>query len=218
MSRVIVTCGPSFEPIDQVRRITNFSTGELGLLLANALTAAGHEVQCFKGVGATSGLPSKSVELIPFTTNDDLRARLTAVVKRDSITAIFHAAALADFRVKAVSVAGGAIGSEAKISSRAGELILTLEPVPKLLSELRVFFPRSRIVGWKYELDGSREQAIGNAREQIANAGTDACVVNGAAFGDGFGWCEPHTELTAFASKPALCAWLVRWLGNRAVM
>ena len=43
MSRVIVTCGPSFEPIDQVRRITNFSTGELGILLANALTSAGHD-------------------------------------------------------------------------------------------------------------------------------------------------------------------------------
>ena len=39
--KVIVTCGPSYEPIDEVRRITNFSTGELGILLANRLTRAG---------------------------------------------------------------------------------------------------------------------------------------------------------------------------------
>ncbi|HVY71907.1 MAG TPA: phosphopantothenoylcysteine decarboxylase, partial [Verrucomicrobiae bacterium] len=35
--KVIVTCGPSYEPIDEVRRLTNFSTGELGVLLAEEL-------------------------------------------------------------------------------------------------------------------------------------------------------------------------------------
>ena len=52
--RVVVTCGPSYEPIDEVRRITNFSTGELGVLLTNHLVDAGCEVVCFRGVGATS--------------------------------------------------------------------------------------------------------------------------------------------------------------------
>ncbi len=42
--KVIVTTGPSYEPIDEVRRITNFSSGELGLLLANTLARAGCEV------------------------------------------------------------------------------------------------------------------------------------------------------------------------------
>ena len=39
--KIIVTCGPSYEPIDEVRRITNFSTGELGSRLARALARAG---------------------------------------------------------------------------------------------------------------------------------------------------------------------------------
>ena len=56
MTRVVVTCGPSYEPIDEVRRLTNFSTGELGILLANALSSAGYDVLCFKGVGATCGV------------------------------------------------------------------------------------------------------------------------------------------------------------------
>jgi len=42
--KVIVTCGPSYEPIDQVRRLTNFSTGELGVHLSNQLARAGFEV------------------------------------------------------------------------------------------------------------------------------------------------------------------------------
>ena len=47
--KIIVTTGPSFEPIDEVRRITNFSTGELGVLLANSFAQAGAEVFCLKG-------------------------------------------------------------------------------------------------------------------------------------------------------------------------
>ena len=43
--KVIVTCGPSYEPIDEVRRLTNFSTGELGVLLSNHLARAGHAVR-----------------------------------------------------------------------------------------------------------------------------------------------------------------------------
>ncbi len=215
MSRVIVTCGPSYEPIDQVRRITNFSTGELGLLLANALTAAGHEVLCCKGAAATCHLPLERAELVTFTTNDDLRTRLHSVAEPGSITAFFHAAALADFRVKGAAFADCTPLSAAKISSRAGELTLTLEPAAKLISELRTLFPRSKIVGWKYELDGSREEAISRARQQIAESRTDACVVNGAAFGDGFGWCEWDSEVVPLASKTNLCTWLVQWLDGR---
>ena len=54
---IVVTCGPSYEPIDAVRRITNFSTGELGIILANTLRNAGHTVTCLRGVSATSSPP-----------------------------------------------------------------------------------------------------------------------------------------------------------------
>jgi phosphopantothenate---cysteine ligase (CTP) len=57
--KVIVTCGPSFEPIDEVLRITNFSSGELGVHLCNALARAGFEVFCFKGGGATHASPGE---------------------------------------------------------------------------------------------------------------------------------------------------------------
>ena len=62
--RVIVTCGPSYEPIDRVRRLTNFSTGELGLLLAAALAREGHEVICLKGEGATSRTDAGGAKVI----------------------------------------------------------------------------------------------------------------------------------------------------------
>ena len=49
----IVTAGPTFEPLDDVRRLTNFSTGKLGTELANFLTARGHKVTLLIGESAT---------------------------------------------------------------------------------------------------------------------------------------------------------------------
>ena len=214
--KVIVTCGPGYEPIDEVRRITNFSTGELGILLANRLTRAGFEVLCFKGVGATCPLRVEGAQTVNFTTNENLRAGLAAVEGRGEIAAVFHAAALSDYRVKSVQSSDGTIITSAKIPSRGGELTVTLEPALKLIGDLRALFPASKIVGWKYELNGTRDDALAAAARQIESANTDACVVNGAAFGPGFGVCEPDTEPVLCADKPRLCAYLSRWL-ERAV-
>ena len=49
----IVTAGPTFEPLDDVRRLTNFSTGRLGTELANFLAAHGHQVTLLIGESAT---------------------------------------------------------------------------------------------------------------------------------------------------------------------
>ena len=97
--KIIVTCGPSYEPIDEVRRITNFSTGELGSRLASTLAEAGHEVICLKGVASTTSERVFQAQIVPFTTNDDLMARLEELGQTRSVGAIFHAAALADFKV-----------------------------------------------------------------------------------------------------------------------
>ena len=177
--RVIVTCGPSYEPIDEVRRITNFSTSELGLRLTRQLRTAGHQVICFRGEAATWQDPETAS--IPFSTNVDLLAKLERVAAEGGADAIFHAAALADFRVERPR-------AERKIASRGGELILTLVPATKLLGQLRGLFPNAKIIGWKYELDDTREDALAMGRAQIFNCGTDACVVNGTAYGVGYGF------------------------------
>jgi len=209
--RVIVTCGPSFEPIDGVRRLTNFSTGELGLLLAAELARAGHEVICMKGEGAVSHADAGSARMIGFSTNADLSDRLREF-SGGNVGAVFHAAALCDYRVRSVCGDGGILKAR-KLPSRAGELTLTLEPAPKLLPKLRGIFPNAKITGWKYELDGAPSDAVAKARKQFAACGTDACVVNGAAWGAGFGFIEPGREAVKLGDKPALCAFLADWLG-----
>ena len=79
--KVIVTCGPSYEPVDEVRRITNFSTGELGVLLSTAFAGAGFETICLRGVAATYPGEPTGASVVQFTTNNVLAEPGTKTAK-----------------------------------------------------------------------------------------------------------------------------------------
>jgi len=211
--RILITCGPSYEPVDEVRRLTNFSTGELGVLLANRLTQAGHEVICLKGEAATYTGACHS-QLVPFSTNDDLLAKLKGFSAQGDIGAVFHCAALCDFKVKQVSTVAGEALTERKVSSRAGELVIHLEPASKVITELRGLFPRAKLVGWKYELDGTKEDALAKGYRQLAENKTDVCIVNGRAIGSGFLWCETGKDIEAVADKIQLVDFIAKKLAS----
>jgi len=186
----LVTAGPTYEPLDEVRRLINFSTGRLGSELANYLVSRGHRVTLLLGQQATWGGEFHAQELVNFGTTADLRARLQGLSGK-SVEAIFHAAAVSDFtfgkiwqRLPDDSLEPVEAG---KISSRIGPLFAELTPTVKIISELRGWFPRALLVGWKYEIDGERADAIAEAEEQIASCTTNVCVANGRAYGSGFG-------------------------------
>ncbi len=205
----LVTCGPAHEPIDSVRRITNFSSGELGAHLCDALVAAGFRVKCLRGEMATYPLSPGTVSEA-FSTNDSLAALFKA--QREAPSVIFHAAALCDYLLAGVE----GVTLTQKIRSDADELRLTLRPAAKLLPELPRWFPDALVVGWKYELDGSKDDAIARGRAQIAKAGTGASVVNGAAYGRGFGFLTSESEdVIHYEDKRALSAALAEWAGRR---
>jgi phosphopantothenoylcysteine synthetase/decarboxylase len=201
----IVTCGPAYEPIDAVRRITNHSTGELGAALAEALAADGFDVLCLRGEMATFPAP-RGVRMLGFSTNESLRAELEKI--HEPPAAVFHAAALGDFAVAGIE--GAEITGKIKSTT---QLRITLRPAAKILPDLRDLFPESLIVGWKYELDGTRPDVLARGHKQIATARTDACVVNGAAYGPGFGFLEPGAsdEVRHLSDKAALSAFLCAW-------
>lgn len=198
----LVTCGPAYEPLDGVRRITNHSTGQLGALLCDALAAAGFSVTCLRGDMATSPGPA-SATVVPFGTNASLLEILEGI---EPPQALFHAAALCDF-----TFAGEAGG---KIRSDTPEWHLVLHPAPKILPQLRPLFPEALIVGWKYEVDGAREDALALGRYQITKNNTDACVVNGPAYGPGLGLLEPD-QLTHYSSRGEFCVSLAEWAAAR---
>jgi phosphopantothenoylcysteine synthetase/decarboxylase len=209
--RIVITSGPSYEPLDRVRRLSNFSTGELGTLLSEGFVEAGHTVACFRGIASTFPPPLWPVEVVPFTTNDNLAAGLQSLPAREEATVVLHAAALCDFKVREILDEKGEPVHGGKISSHGGALKLTLEPAPKLISTLRRMFPSSILVGWKFELDGTPDDVVERGRRQMDDCLTDACVLNGHAYGSGFGFISRAGERFHLPDKAALCRFLIDW-------
>jgi phosphopantothenate---cysteine ligase (CTP) len=216
--KIIITCGPSYEPIDGARRMTNMSTGKLGITLANALTDAGHEVACVKGEGATCPDPLRASLVRSFTTNENLADQLRALSQTFEADAVLHAAALCDFKVARVVTSESDTGASKKISTRAGEVTLVLAPTLKVLPSLRLWFPRAVIVGWKYELAGTREDAFAAAWRQLRECDSDACVLNGAAYGEGFAVFEPQQGVRSCSDTRALTEFFTTWLEEKLVV
>lgn len=205
--KCIVTAGPTYEELDDVRRMTNFSTGALGTELADYLVEAGHEVVLLRGYYSTCRIEPKTSRLQVFTTTADLSRQLKKL--RSSKTgAVFHAAAVSDFSFgkiwrrtpgnKLVEIKSG------KISTKAGPVLAELQPTPKIIVRLRGWFPKARLVGWKYEVDGNRKTSVSHACYQLNSNQTDASVVNGPAYGKGFGLVTHSDSVFHCPDKRAL--------------
>jgi phosphopantothenoylcysteine synthetase/decarboxylase len=211
----VVTCGPGISPIDAVRRISNFSTAELGVRLTECLLEHGWTVLCFKGSGSSYRNPEGSALVLrEFSTNADLHTLLISEEARENVSVVFHAAALSDYEVTGVQTLDGEPLQARKISSRLPGLQITLQPAPKLLPELAALFPKARIVGWKFELEGDRSLALERAKQQLQENNSALCVLNGAAFGDGFGILDPQGSCQTAPTRGELCHLLTVWAGR----
>jgi phosphopantothenate---cysteine ligase (CTP) len=203
----VVTAGPTFEPLDEVRRLTNFSTGRLGSELANFLAERGHEVTLLIGQQASWRGSHLAAHVRTFTTSRDLREQLSAL-SIQPVRAVFHAAAVSDFAFGKVWSRG--CGGElhevktGKISTRQGALLAELIPTPKIIAELRGWFPKAVLIGWKFEVDGDRASVLKLAEKQIAECLTEACVANGNAYGAGFGLVRCGGQLAHLADAQGL--------------
>jgi phosphopantothenoylcysteine decarboxylase/phosphopantothenate--cysteine ligase len=214
----IVTAGPTYEPLDEVRRLTNFSTGRLGSELVNYLVARGHEATLLIGQQATYRGECHARRTETFTTTANLRERLQALAS-PAVAAVFHAAAVSDFTFGKVwrgstqgeltELKGG------KLSTREGTLLAELLPTPKIIADLRQWYPTARLVGWKYEVEGGRAEVIRLAGRQLTDCRTDACVANGPAYGAGFGLVKGGGAVTHLPDTAALFTALEEFMRER---
>lgn len=210
--RCLVTAGPTFEPLDQVRLLTNRSTGRLGTELATHLASRGHEVTLLRGALASWPITEArraGVGLLEFTTTTDLRARFESLASA-GVNAVFHAAAVSDFAFGRIlqKLSDGELNAvqAGKLDTRGGALWAQLVPTPKLIASLRDWFPGAWLVGWKFEVAGDRTVALARALAQIRECRTHACVANGPAYGPGFGLIRPGDDALHCPDHPALYA------------
>lgn len=208
--KILVTLGPTQEPLDAMRILSNRSTGRLGTQLALSMARAGYQVIALRSSAATieiSNLAKADIEILPFTTAEDLRSTLEQLSKKTSVDAIFHVAAVSDFYFPEAG--------KGKIPTSAGTLTLRLEPTPKILPMLRNWFPSARITGWKFEaseIELSHDHHLSVAHAQMAISHTDACVINGPAIGSGFAYLDKKGGFHHFPDDISLCNFLTKLL------
>jgi phosphopantothenoylcysteine synthetase/decarboxylase len=214
----VVTAGPTYEPLDHVRRLTNFSTGQLGAELAAFLSSCGHSVTLLIGEHATFRGELIGQKIERFGTTADLEQQLRSL-SHASVQAVFHAAAVSDFKFGKIWLRDQANqlteAKAGKISTRQGTLLAELLPTAKIIAQLRDWYPAATLVGWKFEVDGDQAQVVSLARHQLSECRTDACVANGPSYGPGFGLLTPGHDLLHVLDRPALFSALKTLLEKR---
>lgn len=144
--RVLVTAGPTFEPIDPVRGLTNLSSGKMGYAVAQAAAEAGAEV-CLVS-GPTCLAPPAGTRRIDVQSAADMRAAVLHELPADVFIAV---AAVADYRV-------GATAAQ-KIKKSAAGLTLQLVPNPDILAEVAALPDAPVCVGFAAETERLAEHA-----------------------------------------------------------
>lgn len=167
--RVLITAGPTWVPVDDVRVISNIATGETGILLSRELEKRGARVTLLLGPSCNAGL-RKSVNIKKFRFFDELKKIILAELKSNRYDIVIHSAAVSDYRPG--RIISGKIKSGLKILS------LRLIPTIKIIDLLRKAAPGSLLVGFKLEPNADKKDSIRKARSLIRRAGLDLVVAN----------------------------------------
>ncbi|MCB9699821.1 MAG: NUDIX domain-containing protein [Alphaproteobacteria bacterium] len=169
--RAVVTAGGTSEPIDDVRVVTNFSSGRFGAAIANELVRRGVAVDLLAGRSLASHPEwiDPRVRVVRFGSFAELDAALTDATA-PAPDLLFMAAAVSDY---------SPIPHDGKISSAAEELTIRMRRNPKLLARLRDRCGVGTfLVGFKLLSNVSREELIAVGRRQIRTARANLCVAN----------------------------------------
>ncbi|SRR6266508_4296334 len=161
--RILVTSGPTREPLDPVRYLSNRSSGKMGHAIATAALRRGAEVILIAGPTPLS--PPPGAIYVPVETAEEMRE--AALQHVDGASVVIKAAAVSDYRAKDAS--------PTKIKSKKDEeLTLALWPNPDILKELASRKGHAFLVGFAAETDDVRAHATAKLKAK----GVDLLVVN----------------------------------------
>ena len=168
---IVVTAGPSREPLDPVRYLSNRSSGKMGYALAQAAARRGAQVTLVSGPTALA--PPTGVRTVPVVTAEEMRGAVLA--EFESATAVFMAAAVADYRPHAAAAQ--------KMKRGDGSLSVEFVPNPDIVAELAARKRHQVVVGFAAET----ESLLANARAKLEKKNLDLLVANDVTqVGSGF--------------------------------
>lgn len=161
--KILVTAGPTQEPIDPVRYLTNHSSGKMGYAIAKVCSMRGAEVTLVSGKTAIK--PPLFVDLVPVTTAREMYEAVTGRSDRQDI--VIKAAAVADYRPKTIS--------EQKVKKTDGELSIEMERTDDILKYLGEHKRANQFLcGFSMET----EHMLENSRKKLKKKNLDMIVAN----------------------------------------
>lgn len=170
--KILVTSGPTREPIDDVRFISNLSSGRTGRELANYFHDRGHEVlQLFGQGSAHSEKISRTIEFKSFS---DLDSLLQKILREEGFDSIIHLAAVSDYSVRE--------SFQGKIESDVEELILTLKRNFKIIDRIKSYvsqrYKGPLLVGFKLTSTAIKGDWVEAVRRVYSRGQVDLLVHN----------------------------------------
>jgi phosphopantothenoylcysteine decarboxylase/phosphopantothenate--cysteine ligase len=159
---VLLTAGPTQEPLDPVRYISNRSSGKMGYALAEAAAARGARVILISGPVHLA--PPRGVEVIPVRTAVEMREKVMENLHLAAI--VIKAAAVADFHLSKVP--------DQKVKKTAARISLELDPTPDILAELGRKKGNYLLVGFAAETQNLQQEA----RRKLETKNCDMVVGN----------------------------------------
>ncbi|MEA1979378.1 MAG: bifunctional phosphopantothenoylcysteine decarboxylase/phosphopantothenate--cysteine ligase CoaBC, partial [candidate division Zixibacteria bacterium] len=169
--KILITAGPTREPIDPVRFISNHSSGKMGYALVEAAVEAGYEVTLISGpVNVT---PPNSVNLISIETTKELNEQVLEQIKKHDC--LIMAAAPADFRPE--------VFENKKIKRKNSLLKISLKPTDDILKAVSKIKKKNQIiVGFALETNNH----LKNGHKKLIEKELDMIVVNKLSTSTGF--------------------------------
>ena len=186
---IVITAGPTREPIDPVRYISNRSSGKMGYNIAAAALRRGATVTLVSG--PTSITPPAAATFVPVQTAEEMREAVLHHLP--GATIVIKAAAVADYRVRRPS--------ETKIKGKR-DLTLELTPNPDILAEVAAGRSGAFVVGFAAETN----DVAANGRAKLEAKGIDLLVANDVSQA-GIGFDADDNEVLL----------IDRWGGNRGL-
>jgi phosphopantothenoylcysteine decarboxylase / phosphopantothenate---cysteine ligase len=160
--RILVTAGPTQEPFDPVRYMTNYSSGKMGYAVALMARRRGAIVTLISG--PTELRAPRGVDFVPVKTALEMRDAVMAALEK--ATVVIKAAAVSDFRP--------AERQETKIKKKSSPLTLQLQMNPDIIAEIGEKKGSRIVVGFSMESD----HVIDHARAKLMEKGMDLIVAN----------------------------------------
>jgi phosphopantothenoylcysteine decarboxylase / phosphopantothenate---cysteine ligase len=181
---ILITAGPTQEPIDPVRFLSNRSSGKMGYALAEAAAARGARVVLISG--PVNLAPPRGVETIPVRTAVEMREKVFE--RLAPATIVVKAAAVADFHVTNAPAH--------KIKKTAARISLELDPTPDILAELGRKKGDRLLIGFAAETQNLQQEA----RRKLESKNCDM-VVGNLVGGSDSGFESDDNEVTLALSS-----------------